>query len=295
MSSPVRLSEEVRDALDAARPVVALETSVLGQGLPDPWNRRAAEAMDRAVRAIGASPAWTWVAEGMARVGATGSELEALMEGTPAKVARRDLPMAVAYRGPGTTTVSATLWLAHRAGIEVGATGGIGGVHRGTGDVSADLVELSRTPGTLVCSGPKSILDPAATLERLEELGVGVLGYRTDRLPFFVVHDAGLPLEHRADGPAEVAAVAAARRALGVETTLLVANPCPTEAVMEPARVAEAVSRCLDRHPGRTGKEVTPALLACLAEETEGHSLTANLALLESNARLAAEVASASA
>jgi pseudouridylate synthase len=291
MSSPVGLSEEVRDALDAARPVVALETSVLGQGLPDPWNRRAAEAMDRAVRAVGAIPAWTWVAEGMARVGATPSDLERLMEGAAAKVARRDLPMAVASRGPGTTTVSATLWLAHRAGIEMAATGGIGGVHPGTGDVSADLVELSRTPGTLVCSGPKSILDPAATLERLEELGVSVLGYRTDRLPFFVVRDAGLALEHRVDGPAEVAAVVAARRALGVEATLLVASPCPAEAAMEPARVAEAVSRCLDRHPGRTGKEVTPALLACLAEETGGDSLTANLALLESNARLAAEVA----
>jgi pseudouridylate synthase len=291
MSSPVRLSDEVRDALDAARPVVALETSVLGKGLPDPWNRRAAEAMDDAVRALGAIPAWTWVAEGIARVGATRSELEALMKGTPAKVARRDLPMAVASRGPGTTTVSATLWLAHRAGIEMAATGGIGGVHPGTGDVSADLVELSRTPGTLVCSGPKSILDPAATLERLEELGVGVLGYRTDRLPFFVVRDAGLALEHRANEPAEVAAVAAARRALNVESTLLVANPCPREAAMEPARVAEAVSRCLDRRPGRTGKEVTPALLACLAEETGGDSLAANLALLESNARLAAEVA----
>ncbi|HEX2024957.1 MAG TPA: pseudouridine-5'-phosphate glycosidase [Actinomycetota bacterium] len=293
MSDPVTPSDEVRTARVARRPVVALETSVLGQGLPDPWNRRAAQAMDRAVRELGAIPAWTWIADGSVRVGATPEDLEALMDGAPAKVARRDLPMAVATGRLGATTVSATLWVAHRAGIEVAATGGIGGVHPGTGDVSADLVELSRTPGTLVCSGPKSILDPAATLERLEELGVAVLGYRTGRLPFFIVRDAGLDLEHGADGPEDVAAAAATRRSLGVDSTLLVTNPCPAEAALDGARVAEAVARCLDRAPGPAGKEVTPALLACLAEETDGDSLAANLALLESNARLAAEVAAA--
>jgi pseudouridine-5'-phosphate glycosidase len=291
VSGHVRTSEEVRTAVDQGRAVVALETSVLGQGLPAPWNRRAAEAMDGAVRQRGAVPAWTWVGDGILRVGATGGELQALMRGRPSKVARRDLPLALATGRVGATTVSATLWAAHRTGIEVAATGGIGGIHPGTGDVSADLIELSRTPGTLICSGPKSILDPGATLERLEELGVAVLGYRTDRLPFFVARDAGLLLEHRADQPADVVAAAGARRGLGVESTLLVANPCPAEAALEPERVAEAVARCLDRHPGGTGKEVTPALLACLAEETGGDSLTANLALLESNARLAADVA----
>jgi pseudouridine-5'-phosphate glycosidase len=291
VSGPVQTSDEVGEALDQGRAVVALETSVLGQGLPEPWNRRAAEVMDGAVRERGAVPAWTWVDDGTLRVGATGDQLEALMQGRPSKVARRDLPLALAGGRIGATTVSATLWVAHRTGIEVGATGGIGGVHPGTGDVSADLIELSRTPGTLICSGPKSILDPRATLERLEEIGVAVLGYRTGRLPFFVVRETGLLLEHRADEPADVAAAAAARRGLGVESTLLVANPCPAEAALEPERVAGAVARCLQRHPGGTGKEVTPTLLACLAEETGGDSLNANLALLESNARLAAEVA----
>jgi pseudouridine-5'-phosphate glycosidase len=291
VSGPVGTSDEVREAFEEGRAVVALETSVLGQGLPDPWNRRAAEAMDGAVRECGAVPAWIWVGEGLLRVGATADELEALMRGRPSKVARRDLPMALAGGRVGATTVSATLWAAHRARIEVAATGGIGGVHPGTGDVSADLIELSGTPGTLICSGPKSILDPRATLERLEELGVAVLGYRTGRLPFFLVRDAGLVLEHRADEPADVAAAAAARQGLGVESTLLVANPCPADAALEPERVAGAVARCLERHAADTGKEVTPTLLACLAEETGGDSLNANLALLESNARLAAGVA----
>ncbi|MGH2676212.1 MAG: pseudouridine-5'-phosphate glycosidase, partial [Actinomycetota bacterium] len=190
-------------------------------------------------------------------------------------------------------TVSATLWAANSAGIEVLATGGIGGVHPGTGDVSADLLELARTPGTVVCSGPKSILDPEATLERLEELGVAVLGHRTDRLPFFVVRDAGLPLEHRADDPGQIAAAARARRELGVGSALVVCNPCPEAAALPWDEVAAAVERCtaLARGAGVAGKALTPALLACLAEETGGRTLQANLALLEDNASLAARVA----
>jgi pseudouridine-5'-phosphate glycosidase len=193
----------------------------------------------------------------------------------------------------GGTTVSATLWAANRAGIEVMATGGIGGVHPGSGDVSADLLELARTAGTVVCSGPKSILDPAATLERLEELGVAVIGHRTDRLPFFVVRDSGLPLEHRADDAAGIAAAARARRDLGVRSALLVCNPCPEGAALPHEEVAAAVDRCADlaRTEGVGGKALTPALLACLAEETGGRTLEANLSLLEDNAALAARVA----
>jgi pseudouridine-5'-phosphate glycosidase len=284
-------SPEVRDARAAGRPVVALETSVLGHGLPEPWNRRAAVAMDCAVRDAGAIPGWTWVADGRIRLGAGPEDLERVMAGGAVKVARRDLPMAAASGALGATTVSATLWAARRAGVEVTATGGIGGVHPGSGDVSADLVELSRTPATLVCSGPKSILDPAATLERLEELGVGVLGYRCDRLPFFLVRETSLPLEHRAADPAEVAAAAQARRDLGIESTLLVCNPCPEDAALPLARVADAVARCVARSADVTGKDVTPHLLACLAEETGGDSLRANLALLESNAALAGRIA----
>jgi pseudouridylate synthase len=159
--------------------------------------------------------------------------------------------------------------------------------------VSADLLELARTPGTLLCSGPKSILDPRATLERLEELGVTVMGYRTEVLPFFIVRDTDLPLEHRAADPADVAAAARARRDLGMDSTLLVCNPCPEPAALPAARVAEAVNRCLERTHGATGKAVTPRLLACLARETGGDSLRANLALLESNAGLAARIAAA--
>ena len=283
----------VRAALDAGRPVVALETSVLTHGLPEPADRRAAEAMAGAIRAEGGEPAWVWTADGVLRVGATDRDLERLMTGEAAKVARRDLPVSVAAARLGGTTVSATLWAAHRAGIDVLATGGIGGVHPGTGDVSADLLELARTPGTVVCSGPKSILDPAATMERLEELGVGVLGFGTDRLPFFVVRDAGLPLEHRADRPEEIAAAARARRDLGIESALIVCNPCPEAAAMPADEVAAAVDRCaaLARAQGVAGKALTPALLACLAEETGGRTLEANLALLQDNARLAARIA----
>jgi pseudouridylate synthase len=286
-------SDEVREALSSGTPVVALETSVLAQGLPDPWNRQAADAMDRAIRGAGAIPAWTWVGDGRVRIGAEARDLDPLLEGRARKVARRDLPPALAARGLGATTVSGLLWAAGQAGIEVAVTGGIGGVHPGGGDVSPDLVELGRTPGTLVCSGPKSILDPAATLERLEELGVSVLGYRCERLPFFVVRETPLELEHRAKEPSEVAAVAAARRDLQVASTLLVCNPCPLEYALPADRVARAVARCLERPADARGKEVTPLLLSCLAEETGGDSLRANLALLESNAALAARVAAA--
>jgi pseudouridylate synthase len=272
---------------------VALETSVLAHGLPDPWNRQAAEAMDRAIREHDAVPAWTWVGDGRIRIGARPGDLDPLLEGRAGKVARRDLPPVLATRGLGATTVSALMWAAGQAGVEVAATGGIGGVHPGSADVSPDLVELGRTPGTLVCSGPKSILDPAATLERLEELGVGVLGYRCRRLPFFVVGEAPFELEHRAAEPSEVAAVAAARRDLQVASTLLVCNPCPPEVALPADRVARAVARCLERTPAARGKEVTPLLLSCLAAETGGESLRANLALLESNAALAARIAAA--
>jgi pseudouridine-5'-phosphate glycosidase len=191
--------------------------------------------------------------------------------------------------------VSATLWAAHHAGIEVAATGGIGGVHPGSGDVSADLIELGRTPGTLVCAGPKSIVDPAATLERLEELGVAVVGYRCDRLPFFVVGQTDIELEHRADTPAEVAAMAHARRELGVDSALLVCSPIEEEHALALDEVATGVAACLDRaaQEGVRGKAVTPYLLSCLAERTGGRSLDANIALLVANAALAAEIASA--
>jgi pseudouridylate synthase len=290
----IALSEEVRAAVADGRAVVALETSVLAQGLPPPSNAGAARDMAAAIRERGAVPAWTGVFDGALHVGLDDRQLAALAtDGRAVKVARRDLPMAVASGAIGSTTVSATLWAAARAGIEVAATGGIGGVHRRSGDVSADLAELARTPGLLVCSGPKSIVDPLATLERLEELGVGILGYRCDRMPFFLALDSGLPLEHRVDSPEQAAAVAASRRALGSRSTLLLCNPIPAPDALDPHQVSHAVAECEEQleRSHVAGKAVTPFLLSCLAERTGGASLRANLALLRSNAALAADVA----
>jgi len=294
VSELVEPSEQVRAALDAGEPVVALETSVLSQGLPVPRNAEAAERMSAEVRWAGAVPAWVGVVSGAVRVGLTETELERFCqpEGI-SKVARRDLPIAVASGGLGATTVSTTIWAAAAAGIRVGATGGIGGVHPGSGDVSADLLELSRTPILLVCAGPKSIVDPVATAERLEELGVAVVGYGVDRMPFFLADESPVELEHRVDTPAEAAALARAHRELGIPSAVLLCNPVPGSHAMDATAVAEAVRRCEARaeREGVRGKALTPFLLSALARETGGASLEANLALLASNARLAAEIA----
>jgi pseudouridylate synthase len=296
MTGPIRFSEEVAEALAGGRPVVALETSVLAQGLPVPQNDEAARTMAGAIRATGAVPAWIAVDGGEVRIGVVDADLARLtVPGTAVKVARRDLPMVVASGGLGATTVSAASWAAHRAGIDVLATGGIGGVHRGSGDVSADLLELAATPVLVVCSGPKSIVDPEATMERLEELGVSVLGYRSDRLPFFVAGHADVPLEHHIDTPGAAAAVILALRRLGIGSSVVLCNPVPAGVALDRDVVADAVRACEEAavRRGVRGKEVTPFLLSCLAERTGGQSLRANLALLECNAGLAAEVASA--
>jgi pseudouridine-5'-phosphate glycosidase len=295
--SLVQIDDEVGQALRDGRAVVALETSVLSQGLPHPRNLDAARDMAGRIRSGAAVPAWIAVKDGRIRVGLTEEEIEEFADprSNVAKVARRDYPAAVAGGGLGATTVSATLWASHRAGIDVMATGGIGGVHPGSGDVSADLLEMARVPGFVVCSGPKSIVDPAATLERLEELGILVAGYGVDRLPFFLSTTSGLELEHRADTPADAAALARARRDLGVETAVLLCNPIPADRAMDAAAVAQAVAACeaeAERR-GVRGKDVTPFLLSCLAERTGGASLEANLSLLSANAALAAEVARA--
>jgi pseudouridine-5'-phosphate glycosidase len=295
MSSPFLLSPEVRAALDERGPIVALETSVLAQGLPPPRNLAAARVLDACVRREGAVPAWVAVEGGRIRVGLSDRELESLCTpgATVAKVARRDYPAALAAGGRGSTTVSATLWAAAKLGVEVMATGGIGGVHPRTGDVSADLLELARLPGLVVCSGPKSIVDPAATLERLEELGVLVVGYGCGRLPFFLSTDAGLALEHRVDSPGAAAHLARTRAELGVDSAVLLCQPVPVPHALDRDRIAEAVTECECRAAaaGATGKAVTPFLLSCLADVTGGASLESNLALLEANATLAAEIA----
>jgi pseudouridylate synthase len=289
------LSDEVAMAVAAGRAVVALETSVIGQGLPYPRNLECVERMETAIRSTGATPGWIGVVDGAVRVGLERAELERFAEPDAAvKVARRDVPVAVASGSLGATTVSATIWAAHRAGIGVAATGGIGGVHPGPRpDVSADLLELGRTPIVLIASGPKSIVDPAATAEKLEELGVALVGYGVDRLPFFLARDAPVELEHRVETPEGAAAIALAHRALGAQAAIVVCNPVAPEHAMDLDALLAATARAGTRmeESGVTGKAVTPFLLRALAEETGGRSLEANLVLLEDNARLAAEVA----
>ena len=295
VSARVRPGAEVERALVARGPVVSLETSVIGQGLPHPRNVECIERMAGAIRRAGAVPAWVAVLGGEVVVGLSEAELEVFTEpGRADKVARRDLPVACAGGGPGATTVSATIWAAARAGVHVSATGGIGGVHPGEDpDVSADLSELSRTPGLLVCSGPKSIVEPTATAERLDELGVSVVGYGVDRLPFFLAREAPVELAHRVDSPEEAAAVLSASLELETRSTVLLCNPIAPELAMDPAQVAAAARRCEERagRDGVRGPDRTPFLLTCLAEETRGRSLEANLSLLESNAAVAADVA----
>jgi pseudouridine-5'-phosphate glycosidase len=289
------VTEEVRAAIERGRAVVALETSVIGQGLPVPRNAECVTRMSGAIRAAGSVPAWIGTVEGRVVVGLDDEQLARFCEpGVATKVTRRDLPASVATGALGATTVSATIWAAARAGVRVGATGGIGGVHPGEDpDVSADLLELARTPGMLVCSGPKSIIDPVATAERLEELGVVTVGHGVDRLPFFLARSTPVELEHVVASPDEAATVAEASLALGMRSTILFANPVPEALAMDAGEVATAAADAEARADaaGVSGKERTPYLLSALAELTGGRSLEANLALLEDNARVAAEVA----
>ena len=289
------IAAEVLAAQADRRGVVALETSVIGQGLPVPRNRECIQRMSAAIRTSDAVPAWIGVVDGTVTVGLSDEQLAGFTEpGVARKVARRDYPLAVASGVHGATTVSATIWAAARAGIVVSATGGIGGVHPGDDlDVSADLLELARIPGLLVCSGPKSIIDPIATAEKLEELGVVLVGYGVDRLPFFLSREAPVELEHRADTPEQAAAVARAVTDLRVPTTVLLCNPIPAAYAMDPAEVAAAAAEAEARaeREGVHGKARTPFLLAVLAELTGGRSIGANLALLEDNARVAGEIA----
>lgn len=295
--SALAVGDEVGQAFAEGRGLVALETSVIGQGLPYPRNVECIDRMSGAIRAAGSVPAWVGVVDGEVTVGLSDGQLGRFTEpGVATKVARRDLPVAVASRALGATTVSATIWAAARAGVAVGATGGIGGVHPGEDpDVSADLLELARTPGLLVCSGPKSIIDPVATAEKLEELGVALVGYGVDRLPYFLAREAPVELEHRVDRPDGAARLLHAAIELDTRSTVLLCNPVPGGDAMDPGEVAVAAAEAERRADaaGAHGKARTPFLLSALAELTDGRSLEANLALLEGNARLAGEIAAA--
>ena len=294
----MRIAAEVAEALAGGRPVVALESTLIAHGLPSPRNLDVAHRLQAAVRAAGAVPATIAVVDGEARVGLDDDALELVASADDVvKCGVRDLAVVAARGGHGATTVASTAWLAARAGIRVFATGGLGGVHHGareTWDESADLDTLARVGVAVVCAGVKSILDVGATLERLETLGVTVLGYATDRFPGFYVHDSGFPVPWRVDSPEEVAAVLAARPALGTEDrAVVVANPLPVGEQLDPALhdrvVAEGLAAAATA--GVSGKEITPFLLDFLQRETGGASLEANVRLVERNASLAAEIA----
>jgi pseudouridine-5'-phosphate glycosidase len=296
----VLIQPEVADALANGRPVVALESTIISHGLPRPDNARIAREIEAVVREGGAVPATIAIVGGVARIGLDDAALARVAESSDVvKASVRDLATIGARGGDGATTVAATAHLAARAGISVFATGGLGGVHRGareTWDESADLTTLSRTPVLVVCAGVKSILDVGATLERLETLNVGVLGYRTDRFPGFYLADSGFGLDWRVDSPADVAAIMHARAGLGTDRYgLVLANPIAAADELDRTLHEEVLARGLAAvdAAGVHGKQVTPFLLDYFHRETRGASLAANVALVLSNARLAAEVAAA--
>ncbi len=297
MNSALTYSDEIAAALEVGTPIVALESTLITHGFPYPANVETALAMEQVIREEGAIPATIAVLDGRIKVGLSREEIERLAElgqSGVRKCSRRDLPIVVGLGQHGATTVAGTMIVAHMAGIRVFATGGIGGVHRGhPEDVSADLIELGRTPIAVVCAGAKSILDLPRTLEVLETQGVPILGYGTDTLPAFYSRSSGLPIDQRVESPQEAAAIISARDRLGLGHAVLVTVPVP-EADALPQEEAEAAIQEATRladEAGVHGKAVTPFVLAKVLELTEGRSQRANIAALVNNARVAAQIA----
>ena len=284
-----------------AQPPVALESTVITHGLPYPQNLTLANDMEAAVRAHGAEPRTIGIVQGELIAGLSSEQLAYLASAAQApeqhnlhKVSRRDLPIAVARRWNGGTTVATTMWIAHRHGISVFATGGIGGVHRGDGaDVSADLQELAQTPVIVVCAGAKAILNLPATLEYLETFGVSVVGWGTDEFPAFYSHQSGLPVDVCCQAASEVAAIWRAKQALGLPGGLLVTVPAPKEEEIPAAEIEPVIQQAVAEaaEQGLRSAQVTPFLLSRVAQLTGEHSLRANLALLKNNATVAAQIA----
>ncbi len=292
----IEITNDIETSKRLGLGVVALESTVIAHGLPRPTNLQTAQRLEEIVQESGAAMAATiGVIGGKPKVGLDGDEIRLLAEGSNIKkVSTRDLPIAVAERWNGATTVATTCWIAHRAGLKVFATGGIGGVHRGAlPDVSADLPELSRTPIVVVCSGAKIVLDLPATREWLETYGVTVVGYQCDEFPAFYSRKSGLPVDTRANSPAEVAAIYRAQRALNTESALLLTVPVPAdfEVPQEQLQIALADALASAERNGIGGRELTPFLLGQMAQRSDGATLRANIALLENNARVAAEIA----
>lgn len=298
MHEILSISPILKDILAEGGPIVALESTVITHGLPYPQNVETALAMEAAVSSGGATPATIAVLRGKIVVGLAVEDIERLGQlagkGTVRKCSRRDLPIAIACGEDGATTVAGTMIIAHMAGIEMFATGGIGGVHRGHPfDISADLRELGKTPLTVVSSGAKSILDLPATREVLETEGVTVVGYGVDELPAFFARSCGLPVDVRLDTPAAVAALISGRRALGIHSGTLITVPAPEESCMDPeeAETASVQAAREADEAGIYGPASTPWLLRRVVELTDGRSMTANTALLQNNGRIAAEIA----
>lgn len=297
MPELIHIPAPIQAAINAGRPVVALESTVIAHGLPYPHNLELARSMEAEVRAQGAIPATIGVVGGIPTVGMDAAQIEYFAEAKGIlKLSRRDIAAAVATKRDGATTVAATMALAALAGVHVFATGGIGGVHRGareSWDVSADLTELAHTQVLVVCAGAKSILDIAATLEYLETAGVPVLGLGTAEFPAFYSQESGFSTSAQVANMAEAAGFWRAHCALGGGSGALLAVPPPAETALQPGEAEGAIERALERMARAQvrGQAVTPFLLSAVAEETHGESMRANIALLLQNARVAAQVA----
>ena len=298
MNKFLDIAPEVKAALEAGKPVVALESTIISHGMPYPQNVETALNVEQIIRDAGAVPATIAIIGGRLKAGLTREEIEYVGKNgaNVIKASRRDLPVLVARGADGATTVTTTMIIAHMAGIKVFATGGIGGVHRGaetTMDISADLEELGQTPVMVVCAGAKSILDIGLTLEYLETKGVPVIGFGTEELPAFYTRRSGFGVDYRIDTPEELAAAFAAQREMGLQAGMLVANPIPEEYSMDEAvinaAIAQAIAEC--EAQGIHGKGTTPFLLAKVKELTGGDSLDSNIQLVYNNARLAAQTA----
>ena len=292
------VAPEVREALAAGKPVVALESTIISHGMPYPKNVETALLVEQTIRDNGAVPATIAVIGGRLKAGLSHEEIEYLGKAgrKVAKASRRDLPALVARKADGATTVATTMIIAHMAGIRIFATGGIGGVHRGaetTMDISADLEELAQTPVMVVCAGAKSILDLGLTLEYLETKGVPVLGYGTEELPAFYTRASGFAVDYRVDSPEELAAIYKAQRDMDYKGGMLVTNPIPEAYAMDKAVIDAAIENALEEAAllGIHGKETTPFLLAKIVELTGGDSLESNIKLVLNNAALAARTA----
>jgi pseudouridylate synthase len=294
---PFRLSPEVESALAANKPVVALESTVTAHGLPRPQNLETAQRLEAIVRKGGAVPATIAILDGEICVGLTPQQVEFIAEGADIKkISIRDLAVATALKWNGATTVASTSWIARRAGIHVFATGGIGGVHRGSlPDISGDLPALASNPIVVVCSGAKIVLDLPATREWLETYGITVAGYQCDEMPAFYSRESGIPVDTRVESPAEVAKLFRAQQELGITSALLVCVPIPESDEVPAKELNASLNTALAEaeQKGTSGRDLTPFLLSRMSQLSEGSTLKANIALLENNAQIAARIASA--